>query len=268
MKEEGKLRDKMNNNNNNSNNIVNNSILLSKELKESMINLRLSGIINTLPEQIEYAKSKKLSIEEFLELIFSDETERRQNRLLNTKMKKVGVDSDFGSYNWDTTTIYDRSLVRKLITLDFMDKHSSVLIFGPTGLGKTFLAKTIAFMALKGGYSVTFTRSDKIFHHLKLSILDGTHDRIIGSYLRTDLLIIDDFAVKDMTREEANDFYEIILERYEKKSNIITSARAPEEWQSLFPDPILGNSALDRLCHSSYQVLMEGESIRKQNRPK
>ena len=70
-----------------------------------------------------------------------------------------------------------------------------------------------------------------------------------------------------MSREEAGDIYEIILERYERKSTIITSARSPEEWQSLFPDPILGNSALDRLAHSSYQILMEGESIRKQNRP-
>jgi len=247
---------------------MDNNMIISKELKDSMINLRLSGVINTLPEQIEYAKSKKLSIEEFLELIFSDEIERRQNRLLNLKMKKAGVDSGLGSYSWDTTTTYDRSLVRKLMTLDFIEKHSSILIFGPTGLGKTYIAKTIAFMVLKGGYSVILTRADKIFQHLKLSVLDGTHDRVLNSYLRTDLLIIDDFAIKDMTREEANDFYEIILERYEKKSNIITSARAPEEWQSLFPDQILGNSALDRLCHSSYQVLMEGESIRKQNKPK
>jgi len=81
-------------------------------------------------------------------------------------------------------------------------------------------------------------------------------------------LIIDDFGVKEMTREEAGEFYEIILERYGKKSNIINSARSPEEWQALFPDPILGNSSLDRISHSSYQILMEGESIRKQNRPK
>jgi len=245
-----------------------NSIMITKELKDLMTNLRLSGIINTLPEQIEYAKSKKLSIEEFLELILSDETERRRNKLLNLKMKKAGVDSGLSSYNWDTTTIYDRSLVRKLIALDFIEKHSSVLIFGPTGLGKTYLAKTIAFAALKSGYSVVFARADKLFHHLKITRIDGTHDRALRSYLKADLLIIDDFAVKEMVREEADELYEIILERYDKKSNIVTSARSPEEWQSLFPDQILGDSVLDRLCHSSYQILMEGESIRKQNKPK
>ena len=80
--------------------------------------------------------------------------------------------------------------------------------------------------------------------------------------------MIDDFAIKEMTREEAGQFYEIILERHRKKSNIITSARSPKEWQALFPDPILGNSSLDRLAHSSYQILMDGPSLREQDRPK
>lgn len=148
-----------------------------------------------------------------------------------------------------------------------MENHSSVLIFGPTGVGKTMLAKHLAFAALKASYSVTFARADKLFKHLKLSAIDGTYERTISSYIRPDILIIDDYAVKEMTREEAGQFYEIVLERHGKKSNIITSARSPEEWQALFPDPILGNSSLDRLAHSSYQILMEGESIRKQNRP-
>ncbi len=175
-------------------------------------------------------------------MIFFDEREKRQAKLLNTKMKKAGVDANTHSYSWDTTTNYDRALTRKLFSLAFVEAHSSVLIFGPTGVGKTFLAKHLAFASLKAGYTVTFARPD--------------------------ILIIDDFGIKEMTREEAGEFYEIILERHGKKSNIITSARSPEEWQALFPDPILGNSSLDRISHSSYQILMEGESIRKQNRPK
>jgi len=241
---------------------------ITKDLKDAMVALRLSGIIPTLADRISYAKSKKLSLEEFLEMILFDERERRQARLLNTKMKKAGVDQNLEDYNWNTTTQYDRQLTRKLFSLAFVENRSSVLAYGPTGVGKTMLCKHLAFSALKAGYSVTFARADKLFSHLRLSAIDGTFERTIRSYIRPDILIIDDFAVREMTREEAGHFYEIVLERHGKKSNIITSARSPEEWQALFPDPILGNSALDRLAHSSYQICMDGPSIREQNRPK
>jgi DNA replication protein DnaC len=241
---------------------------ISKDLREAMVALRLSGILPTLADRISYARSKKLSFEEFLEMILYDEKERRQARLLNSKMKKAGVDQDLKEYSWDTTTEYDRQLVRKLFSLAFVENHSSVLAFGPTGVGKTMLSKHLAFAALKAGYSVTFARTDKFFKHLRLSSIDGTYERTLRSYLKPDILVIDDFAIKEMTREEAEQFYEIILERHKKKSNIITSARSPEEWQALFPDPIMGNSSLDRLAHSSYQIQMDGPSLREQDRPK
>jgi DNA replication protein DnaC len=241
--------------------------LLSKELKDSLRYLKISGIAATLEERISYANAKKLSYEEFLELVLSDEFERREARSLNLKLKRAGV-SSLSAYDWNTTTQYDRQLVKKLFNLSFIEKHSSILIFGPTGIGKTFLARHLSFAAIKSGYSVLLVRADKMFESLKHSRADGTHTRALRSYLKPDLLVIDDFAIRMMTREEANDIYEIIVERYETKSSIFTSARAPEEWQPLFPDPILGNSALDRLAHSSYQILMDGPSLRKQNRPK
>jgi DNA replication protein DnaC len=240
---------------------------ISKELKDLVTILRISGMIPTLTERVSYAKAKKLSYEEFLELILSDEVERRTARALNLKMKKAGV-TGLASYDWNTTTSYDRDLVKKLMNLAFLEKHASVLIFGPTGVGKTFLAKHLAFSVIKAGYDALLMRADKMFDHLRLSIVDGTHGRALRQYLKPDLLVVDDFAIGAMTREEAKDLYEIIIERHEVKSSIFTSARAPDEWQKLFPDPILGNSVLDRLAHSSYQVLMEGDSIRKQKRPK
>jgi len=241
--------------------------LVSKELKDITGYLRISGILATLPERTSYARAKKLSYEESLELILSDEFERRQARALNVKINKAGV-ANLASYDWDTTTQYDRELVKKLFNLSFIEKKQSVLLFGPTGVGKTVLARHLAFSALKAGHSVLFTRADKMFDKLKLSTIDGSHDRTLKYYLKYDLLVVDDFAIRSLSRDEADDLYELVIERHEIKSSIFTSARAPEEWQGLFPDPILGNSALDRLAHSSYQILMDGPSIRKQNSPK
>ena len=107
---------------------------ISKELKDLVSILRISGMIPILAERISYAKAKKLSYEEFLELILSDEVERRTARALNLKMKKAGV-INLSSYDWNTTTSYDRDLVKKLFGLAFLEKHASVLLFGPTGVG-------------------------------------------------------------------------------------------------------------------------------------
>lgn len=160
---------------------------ISKDLKDAVVSLRLSEILPVLADRISYAKSDKLSYEEFLEMILFDEWERRQARLLNTKMKRAGTNQDLENYSWDTTTIYDRQLVRKLFSLSFVESHSSVLVFGPTGVGKTFLARHLAFSALKTGYSVTFARTDKFFKHLRLSAIDGTYERTIRSYLKLNI---------------------------------------------------------------------------------
>ena len=108
--------------------------VITKELKDAATYLRVSGILSTLPERISYAKSKKLAHQEFLELIFSDEHERREAKALNVKMKRAGV-SGLSSYDWNTSTKYDRELAKRLFNLAFIEKHASIIIFGPTGVG-------------------------------------------------------------------------------------------------------------------------------------
>src|SRR3989304_8505421 len=105
----------------------------------------------------------------------------------------------------------------------FIEKKQSVLLFWPTGTGKTTLARHLAYAALKAGHSVLFTRADKIFDALKLAILDGGHDRVLRYYIKYDLLVVDDFALRMFSREEANDLYELVIERYEEHSPVNNS---------------------------------------------
>src|SRR5680860_874257 len=135
---------------------------------------------------------------------------RREAKSLNARINKAGV-ANLAEYDWNTTTQYDRELVKKLFSLSFIEKRLSVLVFGPTGVGKTMLARHLAFAALKAGHSVLFTRADKMFEALKLSVLDGSHDKVLRYYLKYDLLVVDDFAIRAFSREEANDLYEIII---------------------------------------------------------
>jgi hypothetical protein len=122
---------------------------ISKELKDAMGYLRLTAIIPTLPDRIAYANSKKITIPEFLEMIFYDELERRQANLLNTKMKKAGVDLNLESFDWDTTSSYDRELVKNLFSLNFISSHASVLIFGLQELVKLFLQNILHLYHLR-----------------------------------------------------------------------------------------------------------------------
>ncbi len=116
------------------------------------------------------------------------------------------------------------------------------------------------------GYNVIFTKALKMFRYINGGRADNSWERRIKQYLSAELLIIDEFALKDLTSNQCDDFYEIISERYMKRSTIFTSNRDIEQWQSIFPDPVIANSAMDRIAHNSHQIIMNGESYRNKGK--
>jgi DNA replication protein DnaC len=202
---------------------------------------------------------------EFLELILQDELHRREQNSLNRRMKSASLDSDqtLERFDWDTKVTIDRDTLKELFGLEFIDRCENVIFCGPVGVGKTFLANAIAHSACRRGKKVLLSRAHKIFKTLLQSGADNSFEKELIKYIGPDLLVIDDFGLQKPTHQEANDFYEIVVERYGRASTIITSNRHVDEWEALFDDPILANSALDRLAHNAYQVIIEGESYRK-----
>ncbi len=243
---------------------------VTNELKQTLKQLRLSGLLATFTDRVAYAKGTKLSYPEFLELVLNDEIQRRQDSSLSRRLKNAAVDIDqtFERFDWDASITVDRDKLKDLLSLEFIGHHENILICGPVGVGKTFIANAVAHSACRRGHTVLMLRAAAMFKKLLQSRADNSYEREVVKLISPDLLIIDDFGLQRLSGEQAGDFYEIVIERYGRASTLITSNRDVHEWMSLFDDQIMANSALDRIAHNAHQLVIEGESYRRKKAPK
>jgi DNA replication protein DnaC len=242
---------------------------ISQSLKQTLKRLKLSGLLATLPERVAYATKTKLAELDFLELVLHDEVERRDQKNLTLRLSQAGFEEEhtFERFDWDAPVTFDRDRIKDLLSLGFLDRGEDVIFLGPVGVGKTFLAGALGHAACRAGQRVLFLRADRMFHQLHQARADLSTEKVFRRLLAPDLLILDDFGLRRLTAEQSNDLYEVILERHRRASTIVTSNRAIDEWIPLFDDPILAQSALDRLAHNAHQVVIDGESYRKRQRP-
>ena len=242
---------------------------ISNSMKTVLKRLRLSPVLHTLPDRLAYAQKTKLSHQNFLELVLQDEIDRRECNSLARRIHKAGFDEEqtLEGFDWDAPVTFDRDRVRDLFSLGFLDRHEDVLFMGPVGVGKTFLAAALGHAACRAGKQVLSRRVDELFKDFLQARADHSTSKTLRRYLTPHLLIIDDFGLRRLDARQSSDIYELIIERHKRASTIFTSNRTVEEWIPLFDDPMLAQSALDRLAHNAYQVIIEGESYRKRQAP-
>ena len=231
--------------------------------------LRLGQMAATLPERIALARREQLDYASFLEIIFSDEVNRRAHRRIEVRLNGAGFQETcrLEDFDWTASITMDRRLLDAAFSLEFLDKHEHVLLVGPAGVGKSFLAQALGYSAVRAGHTVRFSHADDFFKAMAQARVDNSVDRAFRSFITPDLLILDDLGLHRLTPQQSADLYDLILNRHRASSFVITSNRAVEEWLSLFDDPILGNSALDRLANASYQIVIEGTSYRERLSP-
>jgi len=157
----------------------------------------------------------------------------------------------------------DKYLIAKLCSCDWIKDSINLLITGPTGTGKTFLACALAQKACREGYTAQYIRLPRIFQELHIAKGDGRYEKILKAFAKTDLLIFDDWGLIKLTDENRHDLLEILEDRNDRGSTMITSQFPLKEWHELIGDPTLADAILDRLIHSAYKIQLKGESMRK-----
>jgi DNA replication protein DnaC len=242
---------------------------LSSELVQVMKDLRLGQILPTLADRIGLAEKDELPLQDFLLGLFSDEVERRRDTSTARRAHDAGLDPDMVLERWDKSAkvSYDRRVLQELVSLRFVEAQRNVVVLGPVGVGKTFIANALGHVACRSGFNVMLHRGDDLLRLLRQSRLDNSREVLMTELCTVDLLIIDDFALEPMTRDESRDVYQLFVERTGKAATIITSNRDTADWLAVFDDPLLGQGAVDRFKNNAYDLVVDGESYRSRLKP-
>ena len=227
--------------------------------------LRLSGILDSLEARNRQAIESKLAFTDFLALVIQDEVARRDQRQFAQRLRKAQVlnDKTLERFDFAHSPAINHALIADLATCRFVTEHAPVLIVGPTGTGKSHLAQALGHCALRLGHEVLFTTHSKLLGQLYAARATNAYERRLTQLIRIDLIIIDDYGLRPMRSPQDEDFHDLIAERYERASTLITSNLDFSEWGAAFPNKLLGAATLDRLRDGAYRIILDGESHRK-----
>jgi DNA replication protein DnaC len=242
---------------------------VSPELKVLMRRLRLGRLLDTLPERLALARTHELTHLEFLEQLFSDEVTRRDSESAGVRARAAHLDPTMVLERWDDTAevTYDRAVWAELVSLRFVEQAHNALILGPVGVGKTFLATALGHIACRRRITVHFERADRLLKRLKAARLDVSYEAEMRKLIAVELLLIDDFALHPLDGTETADVYGLVIERHHRAATVLTSNRDPSEWLAMMADPLLAQSAVDRLKSAAWELVIEGESYRQREKP-
>jgi DNA replication protein DnaC len=245
------------------------AVTVNPELTNALKRLRLGGLLPTLAERLALCEAQSLPYQDVLLLLLSDEISRRESGAATRRAQQAGLSPDMVLSRWDASAkvTYDRRLLQELCSLRFVADHRNVAILGPVGVGKTFWGQALSHLCCQAGYHVRFSRADALLRSLRQSRMDNSREALMTALSTVDVLVLDDFALEPMGREESRDIYQLFVERNGRFTTIVTSNRDTSEWIAAFDDALLAQSAVDRFKNNAFDLVIEGESYRPRQKP-
>jgi DNA replication protein DnaC len=238
--------------------------VLDQQTMSILRSLKLFGMARSLEERLADSNQAALSHAEFVGLLVQDEKIYRDNLRLKRLLRKAKLrqEASLEDIDYRASRGISQQVMLELANPQWVAAHHNVLISGPTGVGKSFIACALGNAAARAGYTVLYIRAPRLFETLQQSRGDGSHLKALARLSRVQLLIIDDFLLTQLSDSERRDLLEVIEDRYLAGSTIIASQCPIKDWHPNIGDPTLADAICDRLLHNAYKVEMRGDSMR------
>jgi DNA replication protein DnaC len=242
--------------------------MLNHPTLEKLQELKLLGMLAGLREQMDMHDCQVLSFDERFGLLVDREATERENRRLSSRLKraKLRQTASIEDIDYRHPRGLDKAQMLSLANCRWIGKHNNCIITGPTGAGKSYIACALAHKACREGYSVLYLRVSRMLQELAAARADGRYPRLLNSYARIDLLVLDDWGLAPLTEEQRKDLFEILEDRYDLRSTLVTSQLPIQKWHHIIGDLTLADGILDRLVHNAHRLALKGESMRKKHR--
>jgi DNA replication protein DnaC len=239
--------------------------MLTHPTLEKLQTLKFTGMAAALTEQMQMPDIEEMAFEERLGLLVDREATERENRRLTSRLRRARLkhNAALEDIDYRHPRGLDKSLIQSLAACRWVTEHLNILITGPTGVGKTWLACALAQKACREGHSALYLRLPRLLQDMAIAKGDGRYPKLLNTLAKTEVLILDDWGLAKLTAEHRRDLLEILEDRHGVRSTLATSQLPIEKWHDSIGDPTLADAILDRLVHNAYKINLKGGSMRK-----